>query len=48
MESIREKVMPSNNSSKNNIVMTRKLGINNNQVIRMGINNKPIKKRMGM
>jgi hypothetical protein len=47
MESIREKVMPSNNSSKNNIVMTRKLGMNNNQVIRMGIN-KPIKKRMGM
>ncbi len=39
--------MPSNNSSKNNIVMTRKLGINNNQIIRMGTN-KPIKKRMGM
>ncbi len=47
MESIREKVMPSNNSSKNNIVMTRKLGMNNNQVIRMGIN-KPVKKRLGM
>jgi hypothetical protein len=49
MESIREKVMPEGYmNKKNNQVMSRKLGINNNQLIRMGINNKPIKKRIGM
>jgi len=49
MIGIREKVMPEGYmNKKNNNPVSRKIGMNNNQVMRMGINNKPVKKRMGI
>jgi|688.fasta_scaffold1974642_1 hypothetical protein len=49
MDSVREKIMSNYAPPKKNVnIPMRRMGQNNNQIIRLGVNNKQVKKRLGV